>query len=124
MASGPALPNFASWAVWEGLSAADTPAVRALLLQHLQRVEDAGLFMATAKGLAHLGEHAAVPPIAARLLEARREDVGVAAHLVIALQDIGGDPSIAALKQLAAGEHEKLADMAKAALQQLAKGKR
>ena len=38
--------------------------------------------MATAMGLAHLGEHAAVPSIVWRLLEARRGDAGVAEQLV------------------------------------------
>src|SRR5690606_32653206 len=106
LASGPALPNYASWAVWEGLGVADTPAVRALLLQHLASAEDAGLFMATAKGLAHLGELAAVKPIVTRLLAARASDGGVVGHLLNSLVQIGGDEVVSGLKQLAGSESQ------------------
>ena len=46
------LPNFASWSVLEGLGVADTDAVRTFLLDVLRHDDDAGEFMAAAKGLA------------------------------------------------------------------------
>lgn len=117
LASGEPLPNYASWSVLEGLGVADTPAVRALLLQRLQAEKDAGLYMAAAKGLAHLGAKEAVEPIAARLLEYRKGWFGVAPHLIRTLATIGGQPARACLEKVAESEHEEIAKMARSALQ-------
>jgi hypothetical protein len=91
------LPNFGLWSVLEGLGVADTPAVRVYLLQRLAREDDAGLFMATAAGLARLREAKAVPRIAAVLLERRQGWQGVEPHLADSLRRLGGPEAEAAL---------------------------
>jgi len=91
------LPNFGLWSVLEGLGVADTPAVRDYLLRRLAREDDAGLFMATAAGLARLREAKAVPRIAAVLLEQRQGWKGVEPHLAQSLESLGGDEATAAV---------------------------
>ncbi|MCA8973209.1 MAG: hypothetical protein KDC98_00735, partial [Planctomycetes bacterium] len=87
LASGPALPNFASWTVLRGLGVADTPAVRALLLQRLATETDAGLFMSAAQGLAMLGAKEAAAAIGDRVLEFRSAWSGVESYLIAALAE-------------------------------------
>src|SRR5262245_27065826 len=102
LAAGPELPNFASWTVFEGLGAADTPEVRAWLQARLRDEPDAGIWMAVAKGLAHLGDQGAAKAIGARVLEARTGWDGVEPHLIDALAELGGPDAIAALEKIAA----------------------
>jgi hypothetical protein len=98
------LPNYASWSVLEGLGTADTKGVREYLRKRLQQETDAGLFMAAAKGLARLRDQDAVAAIGARLLERREGWLGVAPHLVAALQQIGGDAADKILADYEAGK--------------------
>jgi hypothetical protein len=116
LASGDPLANYASWSVLEGLGVADTPQVRALLLNRLETEVDAGLYMATAKGLAHLDAKEAVSPIAARLLEYRESWGGVAPHLIRVLAVIGGQQARACLVTIAASKRDVLAKLARSAL--------
>ena len=119
LASGDPLANYASWAVLEGLGVADTPQVRALLLKRLETEQDAGLYMATTKGLAHLGAKEAVAPVSARLLEYRDAWSGVAPHLIRSLATIGGPQSRACLQKVAASDHKELAKVARSALERM-----
>ncbi|MEM6671477.1 MAG: hypothetical protein AAF726_01455 [Planctomycetota bacterium] len=121
LAAGPELPNFASWAVLEGLGVADTPRVRRALLERLELEENAGLYMASAKGLARLRETKAVALIGDRLLEAREGWSGVAPHLVIALRTIGGSEAREMLERIADVGDERTRVLAENALQQMEK---
>ncbi len=100
LASGPALPNYASWVVLEGLGVADTPAVRTFLTERLASEPDAGLFMSAAKALGRLGERAAIAPIADRVIEARAGWQGVEPVLVAVLGQLGGGEAVAALERI------------------------
>jgi hypothetical protein len=95
------LPNFASWQVLEGLGVADTPAVRAYLTERLSTEQDPGLFMATAKGLAHLGAREAAAAIGDRVLLFLDGWSGVERHLVEALAELGGPVAVERLERIA-----------------------
>ena len=101
LASGPDLPNFASWAVLRGLGVADTPEVRSYLPKRLAEEQDAGLYMSVAAGLAELGARGAIAPIGARVLEFRDGWSGVQDHLVSALLQLGGAEAAAAIEAIA-----------------------
>ncbi len=104
LASGPDLPNYAMWTVIEGLGVADTPAVRSYLLKRLADEQDAGRFMAAAKGLAHLGAREAAAAIGDRVLEYREQWSGVEPYLITALAELGGPDAIDRLEKIAASE--------------------
>lgn len=100
LASGPSLPNYASWVVLEGLGVADTPPVRTFLTERLASERDAGLYLSAAKALARLGERAAIGPIADRLLEAHAGWQGVDPQLVATLGAFGGAEAVTALERI------------------------
>jgi hypothetical protein len=101
LASGPELPNYASWVVLQGLGVADTPAVRAMLLERLRTETDAGLFMSAADGIALLGAQEGAAAIGDRVLEFRKDWAGVEPHLIAALAKLGGAVAIERLEKIA-----------------------
>ncbi|MFO1076293.1 MAG: hypothetical protein U1E73_01040 [Planctomycetota bacterium] len=121
LASGPELPNYASWSVWRGLACADTPAVRKLLRDRFAAEEDAGIYMSVAGALAALGVHEVSQAIGDRVLEFRPGWVGVEPHLIDALGHLGDDKAIAALREIAGDPKCRNAAAAKAWLGRLDK---
>jgi hypothetical protein len=105
--------------VLEGLGAADTVEVRAYLQQRLRDEQDAGLYMATAAGLAHLGVREAIAPIAARVREFRNDWQGVEPHLVAALAEFGGAEAVKELEAIGSDPRCKDARGVLAALERL-----
>ncbi len=95
------LPNYASWQVLEGLGVADTPEVRRYLLDRLANEPDAGLYMAAARGVAHLGARDAAAAIGDRVLEQRDGWSGVERYLIEALGELGGPDAIDRLERIA-----------------------
>lgn len=108
LASGPDLPNWASWTVLRGLGVADTVEVRAYLTRRLAEETDAGMFMSVAQALAHLGAREALPAIARRVREFRPDWVGVAPHLVEAIATFGGAEAVKELETIVAGANTEL----------------
>lgn len=121
LAAIPDLPNYAGWQVLEGLGVADTPAVRKYLLQRLTDEQDAGMFMAAAKGLVHLGAREAAAAIGDRVLEYRERWGGAEQHLVDALAELGGAHAIERLEKIAASERTADRPAAAKALQRARK---
>src|SRR5690606_12580321 len=95
------LPNFGTWAVLESLGVADTLEVRTYLAERLATEQDAGLYMSTAAGLAHLGLRDSIGPIAERVLEQREGWQGVEPHLLVAIAELGGRTAVDTLDRVA-----------------------
>ncbi|MCU0863235.1 MAG: hypothetical protein MUC36_05560 [Planctomycetes bacterium] len=100
LASGPNLPNYATWIVLRGLGTADTAEVRAYLQQRLAQEPDAGCCMSIAQALAQLGVREAIAPIAARVRAFEPGWAGVMPYLIESLEQLGGDDAIAALEAI------------------------
>ena len=83
------LPSWGTWSALEGLGVTGSKAARKYLLGRLENERDAGLFMSSAKGLAHMKEKRAVKPVGEQLLKFEEGWAGVAPHLVRVLGDIG-----------------------------------
>lgn len=113
------LPGFGSWSALEGLSCADTPAVRAFLQELLPVETDPGRFMAAAAALAHLGVREAVDDIAAAVLAFRPEWAGVAPHLIASLAELGGEAAVRQLEAIGRDQRCAHAAAVLAALERL-----
>jgi len=107
--AGEPLPRLAGWSVLQALGATGAEPAREYLLKRLAREEDLGLFMSAARGLAKLGERAAVPIVAKRLIGS----AGVETYLIGALGQIGGPEARKALEAYIADERAKHADAAR-----------
>jgi hypothetical protein len=103
LASQPELPQWGMWAALSGLSCADTPAVRAFLLERLPLETDAGFCMSIAEALARLGERRAIAAIAAHVRAFRPEWHGVESELLDSILTLGGPDAVRELEAI--GRH-------------------